>query len=580
VIGMEQLFSFIQNELIYFVQAISEVLKVDVQIIDYQYNRVAGTGYWKNKINENIKDYAYITKRVFRTGKNAVIENPRENLICNNCNKKEFCKETMEISIPIRFGKRIIGTIECVCINKEQKEHIVNNKTTYIVFIEQMAKLLESRVIEELEKRKKLKVLDLLDNVLNKLNEGVITIDSNHSIVNSNNYAKRILKIDNHSSNKISIKETGNMVLKLQEYKIEYNGNTFIVVGERYDVNYGDQEINEVIVFTSKETLKEQFLELSGSKHNIELDKIVGNSSVVKELKRKISTVASSESTVLITGESGTGKELVARALHNESNRSNKPFVAVNCAAIPDTLLESELFGYSKGAFTGANPKGKIGKIELADGGTLFLDEIGDMPLYMQAKILRVIEDKSIVKLGDIQEKLLDIRIVAATNKNLEEMIRENVFRGDLYYRLNVIPINIKPLRERKEDIKTLFLHFLKKYGIIFDKKVTVVSEEIWKYLYTYEWPGNIRELENVAEYSVNMLNSNEIISVEHLPNKILINKKSNIEINTNLDDVERQLIKEYLNTYGLSVEGKKRVAEKLGVSIATLYRKIKKYNI
>ncbi|MBU5438087.1 sigma 54-interacting transcriptional regulator [Tissierella sp. MSJ-40] len=577
---MEQLFSLLQDELNHFVQVISQVLKVDVQIIDSQYKRVAGTGYWQDKIDESIRDHAYITKRVFETGKNAIIHNPKENLICNNCNKKDNCMETMEISIPIKFGERIIGTIECVCTNKEQKEYIVNNENTYIVFIEQMAKLLESRVIEEIEKRKKLKVLDLLDNVLNKINEGVVIIDSDCNIVNFNNYAKNILKIDTNLNRNINIESTGNMVLKLQEYKIKYNGNTFTVVGERYDVNYGNQEINEVIVFTSRETLKEQFLELSGSKHDIGLDKIIGNSKVVKELKRKISTVASSESTILITGESGTGKELVARALHNESNRADKPFVAVNCAAIPDSLLESELFGYSKGAFTGANPKGKIGKIELADEGTLFLDEIGDMPLYMQAKVLRVLEDKSIVKLGDLEEKLLNIRIVAATNKNLEEMIKENTFREDLYYRLNVIPINIRPLRERKEDIKILFSHFLKKYGNIFNKEVRAIDKDIWTYLYAYDWSGNIRELENTAEYSVNMLKNDEIISIEHLPSKILASRKPNIEIKITLDDVERQLIEEYLNTYGSSLEGKKKAAEKLGISIATLYRKIKKYNI
>ena len=577
---MEQLFSLLQDELNHFVQVISQVLKVDVQIIDSQYKRVAGTGYWQDKINESIKDHAYITKRVFETGENAIIHNPRENLICNNCNKKDNCMETMEISIPIRFSERIIGTIECVCTNKEQKEYIVNNENTYIVFIEQMAKLLESRVIEEIEKRKKLKVLDLLDNVLNKINEGVVIIDSDYNIVNSNNYAKKILKIDTHLSKNINIESTGNMVLKLQEYKIKYNGNIFIVVGERYDVNYGNQEINEVIVFTSRETLKEQFLELSGSKHGVGLDKIIGNSQVIKELKRKISTVASSESTILITGESGTGKELVARALHNESNRADKPFVAVNCAAIPDSLLESELFGYSKGAFTGANPKGKIGKIELANEGTLFLDEVGDMPLYMQAKVLRVLEDKSIVKLGDLEEKLLNIRIIAATNKNLEEMIKENTFREDLYYRLNVIPINIRPLRERKEDIRNLFLYFLKKYSNIFNKEVGAIDKDIWTYLYAYDWPGNIRELENTAEYSVNMLKNHEVISIEHLPSKILVSRKPDTEIKITLDDVERQLIEEYLNTYGLSLEGKKKAAEKLGISIATLYRKIKKYNI
>lgn len=577
---MTDIFSFLQSELIKYAQIISEVLKVDIQIIDTQFNRIAGTGYWKDKINENVKDNAYVTGKVFQMGEKVIIHNPRENLICKNCKIKESCKETMEISIPIRLGDKIVGTIECVCVNEKQKKHILNNQSTYIKFIEQIAKLLESRMIEEMEKRKKLKVLDLLDSVLNKVNEGVVIIDKNNCIVKLNKYAMKILRLDKPIGEEFILKPTGNRILKQQEYEILQNNNAFTVVGERYDIDYGHEDIKEVFIFTPKSIIKEQFIELSGVNDNIGIQKIIGKSDAIKELKKKIINVAISESTVLITGESGTGKELVARAIHMESNRANKPFAPVNCAAIPESLLESELFGYTKGAFTGANPKGKIGKMELANGGTLFLDEIGDMPLYMQAKLLRVLEDKSIVRLGDIKEKILDVRIIGATNRNLEKMIKDNSFREDLYYRLNIIPIKISPLRERKEDMKILFHYFLNKYTKLFDKEVLYISEDIWKYLYSYDWHGNVRELQNTVEYLVNMLKSDGIIDVKLLPSKLLSSKKTKVTRERSLNELEREVIKEYLNIYGTNLEGKKKVADKLGIGIATLYRKIKKYGI
>jgi transcriptional regulator with PAS, ATPase and Fis domain len=309
------------------------------------------------------------------------------------------------------------------------------------------------------------------------------------------------------------------------------------------------------------------------------LEDIIGESSSIKALKSKVRKIAPSSSTVLITGESGTGKELFARAIHMESERNNNLFVAINCAAVPDTLLESELFGYVKGAFTGADPKGKIGKVEFANNGTLFLDEIGDMPLYLQAKLLRVLEQKDIVRLGSNRPIQVDVRVIAATNKNLDELIREGTFREDLYYRLNVIPFNIPPLRERKEDINVLTDYFINKYTALLKKRVVGFESDVWDFLYKYHWPGNVRELENTVEYMVNMLDNNGVISSRLLPQKIQTRLDNNSYL-IPLEEMERDLIKRSLNVYGNNVKGKQQAADALGIGIATLYRKIKKYGL
>lgn len=224
---------------------------------------------------------------------------------------------------------------------------------------------------------------------------------------------------------------------------------------------------------------------MTSSDNMITLENIYGTSAATQSLKENIQKIANTNSTVLITGESGTGKELVARSLHSHGNRRNKPFVVINCSAIPDTLLESELFGYVKGAFTGASQNGRMGKFELANTGVIFLDEIGDMPLYLQAKILRVIQEKKIERIGSNKSIDLDIKIIAATNVDLEKKIMEQKFRGDLYYRLNVIPIKLLPLRERKEDIIPIINSLIDKYNRLSDKYVHSIDEDVKKLLST-----------------------------------------------------------------------------------------------
>ena len=240
------------------------------------------------------------------------------------------------------------------------------------------------------------------------------------------------------------------------------------------------------------------------------LDNIIGNSAAIEKLKQTIRTIAATGSTVLIYGESGTGKELVARAVHACSPRASEPFVSINCGAFPETLLESELFGYVKGAFTGAN-QNKRGLFEVADSGTIFLDEIGEMTLPMQVKLLRVLQERCIRPVGSTQETPIDVRVIAATNRDLQDMVANNTFREDLYYRVSVIPINVPPLRERRDDVELLARHFLKKYSTAAQKNISHISPEALGILRSHEWPGNVRQLENAIERAVALETSEEL---------------------------------------------------------------------
>ena len=307
-------------------------------------------------------------------------------------------------------------------------------------------------------------------------------------------------------------------------------------------------------------------------------DSIIGSSSVMARLKQRALQISSSDSTVLITGESGTGKELFARAIHTSSPRNKRPFVSINCGAIPEMLLESELFGYEKGAFTGADRNGKIGKFELADGGTIFLDEIGDMPIHLQVKLLRVLQTRQIDKIGGQSPISIDVRIIAATNQNLEAMITENQFREDLYFRLSVIPLQIPALRERPEDIPLLIDHAFCKFRDKLGKNIKSISHDAYQCLAAYPWPGNVRELENALEYAINMETS-QAIQMENLPDKIRklhTNTDSAIDFKKQSADYQKQLIIRCLEETGWSVKGKREAAKKLGISESTLYRRLR----
>jgi DNA-binding NtrC family response regulator len=303
----------------------------------------------------------------------------------------------------------------------------------------------------------------------------------------------------------------------------------------------------------------------------------VGVSPQILSVFELLEKVIPTRSNILILGDSGTGKGLVAEVVHCNSQRKDKPFISINCSAIPENLLESELFGYRKGAFTGA-VSDKKGLITMADQGTLFLDEIGDMPLGLQAKILKVLETGEVYPIGETKPKYADIRLVAATNKNLEEQIDRGLFREDLYYRLNVIEVKIPALRERREDIDILARHFVDKYSRENNKKVAGIAGEAMEVLLNYPWPGNIRELRNVIERAV-VLAGSDTIGVAELPDR-LKTARSGKEVQTlkaKLEYYEEKVIKDALQAHGWN---KEEVAGELDVDLATLYRKIKKLGI
>ncbi|MBS3977894.1 MAG: sigma-54-dependent Fis family transcriptional regulator [Syntrophomonadaceae bacterium] len=312
-------------------------------------------------------------------------------------------------------------------------------------------------------------------------------------------------------------------------------------------------------------------------------EEIIGESEPTKQLRQAVEQISGTQVTVLLTGESGTGKEVVARAIHKSSQRGDKPLVVVNCAALPEPLLESELFGHEKGAFTGAVAK-KPGRFELADGGTIFLDEIGEMPPLMQVKLLRVLQDRSFERVGGTKTLKVDVRVIAATNRNLPEAIRLGSFREDLYYRLNVINLHLVPLRERQEDIPALARFFLSKFDV--RKKIKGISPEAMKILQAYQWPGNVRELENAIERSL-IVASGETILPEHLPFSAAASHRKPFETDgliirfpsggISLDEVEQGLILEALRRTGGNRTG---AAKLLGITRSALLYRMEKHGL
>jgi len=342
------------------------------------------------------------------------------------------------------------------------------------------------------------------------------------------------------------------------------------------------EEIKLVIKRAIEERkLREENLELKRRVKQYELKEIVGKNEKFQKVLELAKKVAPTDSTVLIRGESGTGKELIAKAIHNMSPRANNPFIAINMAALPEELLESELFGYTKGAFTGAT-KNKEGLFKAAEGGTILLDEISEASPRIQVKILRALQEKEITPVGSTKTIKVDVRIIASTNADLEKMVAEGKFREDLYYRLNVVYIHLPPLRERKDDIPLLTNHFLKKYTSLYNLPPKKISDETMKILLEYSWPGNVRELENAIERAV-ILSEGEVIKPVDLPEKIRdrfsvggVSDQVSLSGLT-LEELEKRYILQVLDETGWN---KNRAAQILGIDPSTLYRKLQRYGL
>ena len=332
-----------------------------------------------------------------------------------------------------------------------------------------------------------------------------------------------------------------------------------------------------VLVLREMKLVKTLVNKMAGARAIFSFEDLIGNNRLFREAINLATQASASNSNVLLLGESGTGKELFAQAIHNLSENRNGPFLAINCAALPRSLVESELFGYAEGAFTGAKKGGNPGKFELADGGTLFLDEIGEMPLEVQGTLLRVLQESTVVRIGGKEVIPINVRIIAATNKNLVKEIGLANFREDLYYRLNVMAISIPPLRDRNDDISVLTQHFLEKLNLRLNKKIKEISPEVIWIFEQYHWPGNVRELQNVIERALNVADGSTILPY-NLPGSLLVSCKDTEDISfTSIRQYEKQLIIKLLREYK---GNRTAIARTMGISRTSLYRKLNDYNI
>ncbi len=580
----------IQESTMEVAEAIRAVLDVDVTIVDKDMYRVAATGRYKDEIGKKLPrncSFEMIAEKMAPE----FIDNPNVSQKCMECSVKGTCKEMATIGYPIIHEGQLLGVIGVIAFTEEQKNNIYRNYESLVLFLDKLGYLLVKN-LSYIENISKLIIQDKMTNmIINEIDSGVILIDSRGRIKMINSKVEVYLKRGRKNLVNESIRKViPNIDLELQneyyvEKKIKAGDKMKSFMMKNTPVIVEGKKVSNIIELNKTSNMIRDAYRLIEGNKNINFDHIIGNSHKLLSVKELSNSVAASDSTVLIRGESGTGKELFARAIHNNSGKSNAPFIAINCASIPDNLLESELFGYDDGAFTGAKKGGQIGKFELAHGGSLFLDEIGDLPLHLQPKILRSLQEKSFRRVGGKELISLKFRLIAATNRDLEDMVSNKKFRQDLYYRLNVIPINIPPLRERIDDIEPLNKYFLKRHCNRLEVPIKSFSKRGEEALKNYNWPGNIRELENVIEYLVNIIKDDEI-RYRDLPDNIreFSFKKDKSRKEDSLKDLmesyEKQVLTNFINKYGSTKKNKEEICKILKIDLSTLYRKLNKYNL
>lgn len=577
----------IKDELQGIAETIKAIVGIDVTIMDRNLLRIAATG----RLQEKIGAYGpknSVFERCVKTGEPYLIENPRNCSECTICDIKEACDEKAEVCFPIIIDDRVEGVIGMIIFDEQQKETFLEKKDSYTDFDKRMSEFISSRIKEKtINNKLEYKSRELL-TVIDSVNEGIIIIDDENKILSINKYIKEKFKLEDFGivGKNISgilppkvidkLKKT-DYCLDEEQVNINYNNcrNVFFLSMKPIRVN--EKVSGAVITFKDFNKMQQSVLKISEKHPVFTFENIIGDSIIFSQVKEQVKLISKQNVPVLLLGESGTGKELFARAIHFESDRKNEIFMPINCGAIPESLVESELFGYEKGAFTGASSSGKMGKFEIAKDGTVFLDEIGDLPLHMQVKLLRVLEEKEITRVGGLNSIKINCRIIAATNKHLHKMVESGEFRQDLFYRLNVIPINIPSLRERGYDVLELSMYFLNRYNKIYEKDIKGFTDDVKNALISYSWPGNVRELQNLIEYAINFETGNYITLATI--RKRMINEDNIMYVDKGLKEMvaeyEKQVINKLIEHYGSDTEAKKLVAKKLGISPATLYRKI-----
>ncbi|MHB8075821.1 sigma 54-interacting transcriptional regulator [Desulfosporosinus fructosivorans] len=573
-------------------EAIATVVKIDIEIADHNLIRIAGTGKYHKGVGQSMDRQGYVYQEVLRTGHQFIIETPGQHPLCAPCKARGNCSESYEVVSPINVDGKAVGAIGLICFTEAQAKLVEENQHSYLIFLTKMAETIALKLKEQEFLAGLVSSNHYLNSIIDCLDEGLLTADLTGNILHFNQSAQRLFSANllTPGSNLSSLftAQIVSDILKVgknadevveREVHIETKKNRVQMVLRALPIDGEDGIKGIAVILRPFDEISQIVTRLSQQNAGYTIQDILGTSEAMCEIRERAKVIAGGKSTVLIRGESGTGKEMLARAIHNLSPRHQGMFMAINCTAIPEALLESELFGYEDGAFTGARKGGKIGKIELANKGTLFLDEIGDMPLFLQAKILRVLQERQVERIGGITPTTVDVRVIAATHRNLEEMMAKGEFREDLYYRINVIPMLIKPLRERKEDLTTLCEHFIQVYNQQLNKNVQFLSDGFRQRLRDYSWPGNVRELQNILEYAMS-LTEDSTLTEDHLSPRLKQSEKSEDLDGFNLENIERETILRCLRTSEDSVRGKERAAKALGIGMATLYRKLARYNI
>ncbi|EFG3678290.1 sigma-54-dependent transcriptional regulator [Escherichia coli] len=570
-----------------FARMLASVLQLEVEIVDENLCRVAGTGAYGKFLGRQLSGNSRLLRHVLETKTEKVVTQSRFDPLCEGCDSKENCREKAFLGTPVILQDRCVGVISLIAVTHEQQEHISDNLREFSDYVRHISTIFVSKLLEDQGPGDN--ISKIFATMIDNMDQGVLVVDDESRVQFVNQTALKTLGVvqNNIIGKPIRFRPLtfeSNFTHGHMQHIVSWDDKSEFIIGQLHNIQ-GRQLF--LMAFHQSHTS----FSVANAPDEPHIEQLVGECRVMRQLKRLISRIAPSPSSVMVVGESGTGKEVVARAIHKLSGRRNKPFIAINCAAIPEQLLESELFGYVKGAFTGASANGKTGVIQAANTGTLFLDEIGDMPLMLQAKLLRAIEAREILPIGASSPIQVDIRIISATNQNLAQFIAEGKFREDLFYRLNVIPITLPPLRERQEDIELLVHYFLHLHTRRLGSVYPGIAPDVVEILRKHRWPGNLRELSNLMEYLVNVVPSGEVIDSTLLPPNLLNNgttEQSDVtevsEAHLSLDDaggtaleeMEKQMIREALSRHN----SKKQVADELGIGIATLYRKIKKYEL
>ncbi|HDS7138869.1 TPA: sigma-54-dependent transcriptional regulator [Escherichia coli] len=570
-----------------FARMLASVLQLEVEIVDENLCRVAGTGAYGKFLGRQLSGNSRLLRHVLETKTEKVVTQSRFDPLCEGCDSKENCREKAFLGTPVILQDRCVGVISLIAVTHEQQEHISDNLREFSDYVRHISTIFVSKLLEDQGPGDN--ISKIFATMIDNMDQGVLVVDDESRVQFVNQTALKTLGVvqNNIIGKPIRFRPLtfeSNFTHGHMQHIVSWDDKSELIIGQLHNIQ-GRQLF--LMAFHQSHTS----FSVANAPDELHIEQLVGECRVMRQLKRLISRIAPSPSSVMVVGESGTGKEVVARAIHKLSGRRNKPFIAINCAAIPEQLLESELFGYVKGAFTGASANGKTGLIQAANTGTLFLDEIGDMPLMLQAKLLRAIEAREILPIGASSPIQVDIRIISATNQNLAQFIAEGKFREDLFYRLNVIPITLPPLRERQEDIELLVHYFLHLHTRRLGSVYPGIAPDVVEILRKHRWPGNLRELSNLMEYLVNVVPSGEVIDSTLLPPNLLNNgttEQSDVtEVSeahlalddaggTALEEMEKQMIREALSRHN----SKKQVADELGIGIATLYRKIKKYEL